>query len=345
MRALVFEGPNKMGVKEVPTPALEEGDLLVKVSACLICGTDIRIYRGKKTKDVRVPSILGHEFSGIIAETGGEVEGFKVGDAVSIAPVLPCLKCYSCKHAMENVCLNRTAFGYEYDGAFAEYVRVPAIALRSGNVYHLPEGGVSLEDMALAEPLACCINGQGNSPVQLGDVVVVIGAGPIGLMHMMLAKQSGAKVIMSELNSARRDTAKELGADVVVDPASEDLQSIVMKHTDGVGADVVILAIGVPSLVNQTFDLARKRGYVNLFAGFSVGDMPPVDVNKIHYKEIKVTGTSASSRKDHEVAIRLLSNNNIDASKIISHKFSLDEADEAFRIAESGAGIKVGIIP
>jgi L-iditol 2-dehydrogenase len=344
MKALLFEGPNRMEVREVPTPGAPEGGLLVKVAACLICGTDIRIYRGKKTKDVRIPSILGHEFSGVIAETGGKVDGFRAGDPVSVAPVLPCLTCYNCKHAQENVCLNRTAFGYEYDGAFAEYVAIPAAALRSGNVYPAP-AGVDLQGVALAEPLACCINGHGNSPVKLGDTVVVMGAGPIGLMHMLLAKQSGARVIVSEPSAARRATALSLGADVAVDPTAQDLPMVVSENTHGVGADVVILAIGVPALVNQAIDITRKRGWVNLFAGFSVGDMPPVDVNKIHYRETRVTGTSASSRKDHEVAVKLIANRAVDPSKIITHRFPLSQAAEAFTAAETGAGIKVAVIP
>jgi L-iditol 2-dehydrogenase len=344
MKALRFEGSNRMEVREVPTPGAPEGGLLVKVAACLICGTDIRIYRGKKTKDVRIPSTLGHEFSGVIAETGGNVDGFQIGDPVSIAPVLPCLTCYNCKHGQENVCLNRTAFGYEYDGAFAEYVVIPAAALRSGNVYPAPSG-VNLQDVALAEPLACCINGHGNSPVKLGDTVVVMGAGPIGLMHMLLAKQSGGRVIVSEPSGARRTTALSLGADVAVDPTTQDLAMVVSENTSGVGADVVILAIGVPALVNQAIDITRKRGWVNLFAGFSVGDMPPVDVNKIHYRETRVTGTSASSRKDHEVAVKLIANRVVDPSKIITHRFPLSQAAEAFRAAETGAGIKVAIIP
>jgi L-iditol 2-dehydrogenase len=263
---------------------------------------------------------------------------------VSIAPVVPCLTCYNCKHGQENVCLNRTAFGYEYDGAFSEYVTIPAAAIKAGNVYRAPSG-VDLQGLALAEPLACCINGQGNSPVKLGDTVVVMGAGPIGLMHLVLAKQSGAKVIVSEPSERRRDTALSLGADAVLDPAAQDLQAAVLEQTDGVGADVVILAIGVPALVNQAIDLSRKRGWVNLFAGFSVGDMPPIDVNKIHYKEVKVTGTSASSRKDHEVAVKLIAHGVIDPSKIITHKYPLSQSAEAFRTAETGLGIKVAVIP
>ena len=302
MKALLFEGPNRMEVREVPTPCVRrKGDLLVKVAACLICGTDIRIYRGKKTKDVRIPSILGHEFSGIIAETGGNVDGFQIGDPVSIAPVLPCLTCYNCKHGQENVCLN----GLHSDTNMTARLRNmsdPCRAIRSGNVYHAPSG-VDLEGVALAEPLACCINGHGNSPVKLGDTVVVMGAGPIGLMHMLLAKQSGARVIVSEPSAARRNDSPQPWVRMWLwTPRPRIWRSIVSENTGGVGADVVILAIGVPALVNQAIDITRKRGWVNLFAGFSVGDMPPVDVNKIHYRETRVTGTSASSRRDHEVA-------------------------------------------
>jgi L-iditol 2-dehydrogenase len=342
MKALVFERPNVITLKEVASPKLNDGDLLVKVKACLICGTDIRIYRGKKTKDVRLPSILGHEFAGVVAES--QNDGFHEGDPVSVAPVLPCGTCYHCTHGQENICANRRAYGYEFDGALAEYVRVPRDYIKTGNVFRVPEG-VSFEEVAMAEPLACCINGQRNSPVKLGDVVVIAGAGPIGLLHTQLAKASGATVIVSEPSPSRRDTALAIGADCGVDPTDEDLATAVKAVSNGVGADVVILAIGIPSLVNVAIDIVRKRGFVNLFAGFSVGDMPPIDVNKIHYKEIHLTGTSASTRKDHELALRLIANKTIDVSKIISHRFPLTEANEAFAMAETGGGIKVGILP
>lgn len=345
MKALLFEGPNIINVKDVNSPEPQDGDLLLEVKACLICGTDIRIHRGRKTKDVSPPSILGHEFSGVVVETGGKIGKFKVGNAVSVAPVIPCLTCYSCKHGYENLCLNRTAFGYEYDGAFAEYVGIPKVAVEAGSVYHI-SGEIPFEYMALAEPIACCINGQRNSQIKLGDVVVIIGAGPIGFIHMLLAKASGARtVIVSEPNEMRRNLAKELSADMVIDPRVENLNEIVMDYTKGIGADVVIMSIGIPSLVNQTIDLVRKGGIINLFAGFSVGDMFPVDVNKIHYKEIKIVGTSASTRKDHELALNLIQNKMIDVSKLISHRYSLDNSVEAFNKAESGKCMKVAITP
>ncbi len=342
MKALIFEGPNLMNLKEVPVPTPSAGDVLLQVKACLICGTDIRIFRGKKTKDVRKFSVLGHEFAGVVARS--ENGAFKPGDRVNIAPVLPCRTCFNCTHGQENVCANRRAFGYEFDGAFAEYVRIPHDYMEAGSVFHVAEG-LAMEEAAMAEPLACCINGQQNSPVKLGDRVVIMGAGPIGLLHLQLAKASGATVIVSEPNARRRELALAFGADHAVDPTAEDLAAVVNSVSHGVGADVVILAIGVPSLVNTAIDLARKRGTVNLFAGFSVGDMPPIDVNKIHYKETRLTGTSASARKDHELALRLIENKIIDVSRIVSHRFSLEEAGEAFRLAENGGGIKVAILP
>jgi L-iditol 2-dehydrogenase len=342
MRALVFERPDTLMLQEVSVPRLDDGDILLKVKACLICGTDIRIFRGKKTKDVRLPSILGHEFAGVVAESRNET--FREGDPVSVAPVLPCGTCYQCTHGQENVCARRRAFGYEFDGALAEYVRVPYDYITTGNVFRVPQG-FSFEEIAMAEPLACCINGQRNSPVKLGDIVVIAGAGPIGLLHTQLAKASGATVIVSEPNPSRREAALAVGADYGVDPRADDLPARVKSVSNEVGADVVILAIGMPSLVNVAIDIVRKRGFVNLFAGFSVGDMPPIDVNKIHYKEINLTGTSASTRKDHELALRLITNKTINVSKIISHRFPLAAANEAFAVAESGGGIKVGVLP
>ncbi len=342
MKALVFERPHTITLKEVDAPKLGDGDILVRVKACLICGTDIRIFRGKKTKDVRLPSILGHEFAGVVAES--QNGAFRPGDAVSVAPVLPCGTCYQCTHGRENVCARRRAYGYEFDGALAEYVRVPSDYITSGNVFRVPEG-LSFEEIAMAEPLACCLNGQRNSPVKLGDIVVIAGAGPIGLLHTQLAKASGATVIVSEPNSARRELAVAVGADYGVDPVAEDLAARVKSVSNEVGADVVILAIGIPALVNVAIDIVRKGGFVNLFAGFSVGDMPPIDVNKIHYKEINITGTSASTRKDHELALKLIANRTIDVSRIISHRFPLAQANEAFAVAETGGGTKVGVLP
>ncbi|MDK2784550.1 MAG: hypothetical protein PWQ41_1302 [Bacillota bacterium] len=345
MRALVFHGPNRMELEEVPVPEPGPEEILVKVGACLICGTDLRILRGKKTKGVRVPSILGHEFAGTVVAAGPNVGEFRTGDRVGVAPVIPCHTCAYCKNGRENVCANRTALGYEYDGAFAEYVRIPAAAVRGGNVYRLP-ADLPFEAAALAEPLACCVNGQRNSRIGLGDVVVVLGAGPIGLMHIALAKAAGASlVIVSEPNDQRRSAALELGADLAVNPKTENLGDLVKEATGGLGADAVILAIGIPTLAEQALTLARKGGSVNFFAGFSVGDVASLDVNLIHYNELKITGTSAARREDYGLALQLIAKRLVDARRIVTHRFSLTHGPEAFKFAESGQGIKVAILP
>lgn len=345
MRAAVFEGPNRMTLQEVPTPTAGPGELMVRVRAAAICGTDVRIYRGKKTKGVRTPSIIGHEFSGEVVEVGEGVQGFAPGNRVSVEPVIPCHHCAYCKTGLENVCANRTAIGYEFDGAFAEYIRIPATAVAGGHVYKFPDS-LDFAQAALAEPLGCCVNGQENAQVGLGDTVVILGAGPIGLMHVQLAKAAGARrVIVSEPMEHRRAMASRLGADVVVNPTAEDLQVVVRNLTEGLGADAVILAIGVPALANQALALARKGGRVNLFAGFSVGDAPAMDVNLIHYNELLVTGTSALTRHHYEKALRLIESGVVRVAELVTHRFPLAEVEKAFEAAEGGLGIKVVIEP
>ena len=345
MRAAQLVAPNQIEVVDVPTPSAGPGELVLKVGAATICGTDTRIYRGKKTKGVRFPSIIGHEFAGEITEIGPGVEGFAVGDRVSVDPVIPCHRCAYCMNGMENVCANRTAIGYEFDGAFAEYVRIPATAIASGQVLKLPDH-LEWKEAALAEPLACCLNGQNNAQVGLDDVVVILGAGPIGLMHVQLARAAGARrVIVSEPHEHRRAIATKAGADTTIDPTTTDLKTAVLDSTNGLGADVVIVAIGIPVLASEALHLARKGGRVNLFAGFSAGDKSPLDVNIIHYNELSVTGASALTRQQYHQALELIASGKVDVGSLVTHEYSLEEINEALATAESGAGIKIAIRP
>ena len=344
MKAAVLRGPNDLALTTVATPKAGPGDLVLRVRAATVCGTDLRILTGKKTKGVRFPSIIGHEFAGVVVDAGAEVKGWKVGDRVCVDPVVPCRKCAYCKTGRENVCQNRQAIGYEFDGAFAEFVRIPAIALEAGNVFRVPDD-MDFEAAALAEPLACCINGQRNADIRLGDTVLVLGAGPIGLMHAALAKSAGARqVIVSEPNAARRQAAIDRGVDAVCDPSAESLVDIVRSRTDGLGADVAILAIGVPALVNDAFNAVRKGGHVNLFAGFSAGATASIDVNIVHYNEIVVTGASALSRRDYEIALNLLASGRINARSLVTHRFGIDDALGAFDEAGSGRALKVALL-
>lgn len=345
MKAALFTAPNEMVMTEVPTPEAGPGELLVRVRAATVCGTDIRIYRGKKTKGVRRPSVIGHEFAGDVVALGAGVQDFAVGDRVSVEPVIPCHKCAYCKNGMENLCANRTAIGYEFEGAYAEFVRIPATAVAGGHVYKLSDK-LAYEHAALAEPLGCCLNGQENAQVSLGDVVLILGAGPIGLMHVQLAKAAGARqVIVSEPAEHRRNMAGALGATLLVDPLSEDLEATVKAATDGLGADVCIVAIGVPALASQALGLVRKGGRVNLFAGFTKDVLSSMDVNLIHYNELVVTGSSALTRFHYEQALGLIESGAVKVKELITHSFPLEQINEALQAAESGVGIKVVIRP
>lgn len=345
MKAGVLKRVDELVYTDVETPTISDTEILVRVRAASICGTDLRIYHGSKTKGVRYPSIIGHEFAGDVVEAGSAVTAYAEGDHVCVDPVLPCGGCFYCLNGMENVCQNRVAIGYEYDGCFAEFVRIPEKFITQGNVQKLSKS-LSYAAGALAEPLSCVINGQRKLDITVGETVVIIGAGPIGIMHMMVAKASGAsKVIVSEPNEMRRRSVADFGADVTVDPIHESLQEVVLAHTDNLGADVVILAIGNPKVVNDAFAIARKGGRVSLFAGFSAGDMPPVDVNLIHYNEIMVVGASALQRRDMKTSVSLIESGAVDVEKLVTATYPLAQIEEAFRKAESGEAIKVVLVP
>ena len=217
MKAAVLTAPNAIALTELQDPRPEHGDVLIRVRAATICGTDIRIYRGRKTAGVRYPSVLGHEFAGEILESGGHA-GLNPGDRVALCPFISCGRCHLCKTAHENLCTQGTAVGYEVDGAFAEVIRIPAKAVESGNLRHLPDA-MSFEEAALVEPLSCVLNGQNKVGVSSADTVVVLGVGPIGLLHVHLARLRGAaRIIASDPSAHRREAALSGGADAVIDP-------------------------------------------------------------------------------------------------------------------------------
>ncbi|MCM3727241.1 zinc-dependent dehydrogenase [Neobacillus cucumis] len=343
MRAAVFHGPNELKLEEVKKPEINEHEVLVRVNASAVCGTDVRIFEGKKTKGVRTPSVIGHELVGTIEEVGGQVKGFFAGDRVGVMPVIPCRKCYYCLNGRENVCANRTAIGYEYDGGFAEYVRIPSAALEAGNLVKIPDH-LTFEQAVITEPLACCINGQRKANVKMGDVVVVIGGGPIGLMHVQLAKIAGAStVILSEPIGHRREKALLAGADFAVNPNIESLEDIVLSETEGLGADIVIMAIGVPFLVNSSANLLKKGGILNLFAGFTKNVMSEIDPNVIHYNEITINGTSALTRADYHKSLSLIASGQINTEVITTTGYTLDDIERAIMDVKNGNGMKTVI--
>jgi len=345
MLAAVFRAPGEMEVEEVETPSIGRDEVLVRVGANTVCGTDLRILRGEKTTGIHPPSVLGHELAGHVAEAGRNVRGYEVGAPVAMDPVIPCLRCFYCKRDQENICQNLRAVGYQVEGGLSEYVKVPADAVRAGSLF-VAEKDLPSEHLALAEPLSCCVYGQRRSRVGLDDVVLILGAGPIGLFHIQLSLLAGARVIIvSEPSEARRRSASALGADVAVDPTSEDLPGIVAEHTGGLGADVAIVCIGIPALVNDALRVTRKGGRINVFAGLAGAGWAEVEANLIHYNELVVTGQTGSRRSDYGAALRLIESGRIAVEKMVTHRFALEDAAEAIEAVSAAEGIKVAVMP
>ncbi|MDX5895573.1 alcohol dehydrogenase catalytic domain-containing protein [Rubrobacter radiotolerans] len=343
MIAAVFHGIERVDVEEVDKPSAGSGEVVVKVGANTICGTDVRILRGQKTKGITPPVVLGHELAGSVAEVGKDVEGFEAGDAVVVSPQIPCGRCARCRRDLENLCVNIRILGYDVPGGLAEYVKVPREAVAAGCIFPA-SGSSSFEELALAEPLACCINGHEKSGTGLGDTVVVLGAGPIGLFHLQLSLLAGARdVIVSEPSRERREAARSFGATQAVEP--EELAETVQIVTDGEGADVAVVCIGIPDLVNEAIRLARPGGRVNVFAGLSGAGWAEVEANLIHYKELVVTGSANSRRRDFETAISLIEGGRVDARRMVTHRYPLAEAVRAIEKSASGEAIKVAVTP
>lgn len=345
MLAAVFRGPGELEVAQIEKPEIGPDEVLVKVGANTVCGTDVRILRGEKTKGIDRDTTLGHELAGHVVEVGKNVRDYETGAPVAMAPVIPCRRCYFCKRDLENVCPNARIVGYVVDGGLGEYVRVPADGVGAGNLCVAHEDLPS-EYLALAEPLSCCVNGHRYIRVGVDDTVLILGSGPIGLFHLQLSLLAGARaVIVSDPSELRRRFARDLGAHITVDPTSEDLPAIVAEHTNGLGVDAAIICIGLPALVNDALGLTRKGGRVNVFAGLAGAGWAEVEANRIHYNELMVTGASNSRRADFEVAMRLIESGSVKVDAMVTHRYPLREAIEAIDASASGEGIKVAVIP
>ena len=343
MKAGVLLSVNDVSYTTIADPKLEVGDMLLKVKAATVCGTDIRLLRGKKTSGIRYPSVLGHEFAGVVVNSGGNTQ-FAMGQAVCVCPQFSCGHCPYCIRGAENLCRNTTAMGYEIDGAFAEYVRIPLAGVKSGNVFKVPEG-LSFEEAALAEPLACVMNGQERVGLKMGDTIAILGAGPIGILHIKLARLSGARmIIVSEPNPLRREAALKAGADFAIDPSAENLFARVKSATGDLGVDVAIVAIGVPSLANDAIRLVCHRGRVSLFAGFNKGQQAELDVNAIHYNELVITGSFGLTRQSFERALNMIASGQLEMKSLVTHRFGLSDIKLALNTAEQGSAIKVAVL-
>ncbi len=345
VKAAVLHQPKDLRIEDADRPVAGPGELVLQVKACGVCGTDQRVYLGTKSRGIHFPCVIGHEIAGVVVDRGAGVSDFDTGDRVALVPVIPCMRCACCMRGLDNICLNRIAIGYEFEGGFQQYMTVPQIALKAGNVIRIPEQ-LSFDEAALIEPFACCVNGSQRSQIPPDGTVVIAGAGPIGLMHLKLAKAFGAaKVIVSEPARVRMEYARQMGADIVTDPTQDDLHQAVMDQTDGLGADSAIMAIGVPELVGQLAGMLRKGGTLNLFAGFQEDAQATITCNLIHYGQINVTGSAAASRQHFQQAMTLLESGKVTLSDLITHRFALENIHDALDMMTRGQGLKGIMLP
>ncbi|HAF61317.1 MAG TPA: hypothetical protein DCK95_03210 [Anaerolineaceae bacterium] len=347
MIAAVYYGPNDLRVEQVPVPEIADDEVLVKMKAASICGTDLRILHGDHRKyplgTVRIP---GHEIVGTIAKMGNKVRGIKEDQLYFIAPNIGCGHCRQCVSGNNNLCSNFEALGITLDGGFAEYVRVPSAAILQGNLIPVSTN-VNAASAALIEPFACVLRSHDLLNVHPGDTVLVMGAGPIGILHIKLAKLSGAScVIVSELNEGRLEQALQMGADFGVNPLNEDLASVVDEKTGMNGADVVIVAAPAHIAQESALQLAAVRGRVCYFGGLPK-EKPTIGFNSnlLHYKELQIYGTTGSSTENCWRAAQIINSGRMEISSLVSLHFPLAHAVKAFQKAEDRDALKVVLEP
>jgi L-iditol 2-dehydrogenase len=347
MLAAVYHGPGDLRVEEVPVPEIGTGELLIKVLSASICGTDLRIFHGNHRMypegTVRIP---GHEVVGTIAKIGGGLSDFSIGQRVFIAPNTGCGHCEQCVSGNNNRCANYQAIGVTINGGFAEYLRVPANSVQQGNVILVSES-VDPAVEALMEPFACVLRGQNALHIQPGEVVLVIGAGPIGVMHTKLARARGAgRVIVSEPSPDRVEQVRTMGAHRVVNPTTEDLQKVLLEESNGRGADIIIVAAPVHAAQESALTLAAIGGRINFFGGLPK-DKPTInfDSNLVHYKELVVTATTACSTADCWQASTMVNAGLVDLSALVSQRYPLREANAGFAAAEDRKSLKIVLEP
>ncbi len=339
MHAAVYYNNKDIRIEDLPKPRISTDEILVKVIASGICGSDVmEWYRVKKA-----PRILGHEISGEIEEVGKNVNQYKVGDRVFVSHHVPCNECRYCRAGFHTVCDTLKSTNFD-PGGFAQFIRVPEINVRFGT-FILPDE-VSFDQGTFIEPLGCVIRGQRFADVKKGHTVLVIGSGISGLLHIQLAKAKGAaKVIATDIDEYRLDAAKRFGADVVIN-ANDDVPAIVKEANDGRLADVVIVCTAALEAFDQAFKSVDRAGILLLFAPTAPETRVPLPLFDIYFKGVKIVFSYAAVTQDIEEAIDLLKNKEINVNDMITHRFGLSNIQKGFDlVARADKSIKVIIEP
>jgi L-iditol 2-dehydrogenase len=342
MRAAVLHGREDVRIEMVDVPRLEPGDVLLRPQAALTCGTDVKVFRrGYHARMIRPPAVFGHEAAGIVEAVGPGVEGVAPGDRVAVANSAPCGECPYCRRGSPSLC-DDLLF---WNGAYAEFARIPARIVRQ-NLLPL-EPDLEFRHAALVEPLACVVRGVEESWICEGQSVVVLGAGPIGLMFVALARLRGARVTAVGRNAGRLARARALGAEeTIVARPDADVAAVLRRAHGGEGADVVVEAVGVPETCEAAVLSVRKGGVVNLFAGCPADTRIGIDMQRMHYQELTIKSTFHHTPESVRKAFRLIADGRIDAGAFVTGEAPLERLPEVLRdLAHGGEGLKTAILP
>jgi L-iditol 2-dehydrogenase len=347
MLAAVLYGSEDLRMEQIPVPRAGEGEVIVRIGAALTCGTDLKVYRrGYHAMMLKPPIVFGHELAGVVVEAGVGVTKFAVGDRVVPMNSAPCDACYFCSHGQHNLCDN-LLFN---NGAYAEYMRIPARIVEK-NTLRVPDG-VRFEHAALTEPLACVVLGFDETGAKAGDTMVVIGAGPIGLMFMHVGQLRGVRVIAVVKREDQIEAARLFGAAEVV-KIREDLDTVTAVRAltgNGRGADVVIEAVATPATWEQAVAMVRKGGVVNLFGGPPKGTSVKLDTNRLHYADITLKASFHHTPAACAEAFALVCDDRFKAADFITRKAALKDVPAVFagmitRSADNRADIKTAVVP
>jgi L-iditol 2-dehydrogenase len=337
MRATVFNAPGNVSVEDRPTPLAGPGEVRLRVAAASLCASDVRVYRGEK---YAAPGVVpGHEIAGVVDQVGEGVDALSEGDRVIVCPIVACNQCRFCLVGKRNRCVKRKTLGYDLDGGFAEYLRVPTTLVQTGHVIRIPDA-LPLDLAAITEPSACTLASLELCEVGAGSSLAILGAGPMGLMHLLLGRALGAgPIIVSEPVAERRALAARWGADIVLDPAHDDVRGAVMDAT-GEGADAVIVSVGLNALVGPALEIVRPQGVVNLFAGFPKGGEPvPFDPNLVHYGEVVLTGSQNATTDQYRRTTHLLGHIP-HYEEMLTNRYSVEEGPAAYEARLALSGLK-----
>ena len=348
MLALRFYAPEDLRLEDVPEPTCGTDEVKIRVKNCSTCGTDVKI-RKNGHQNLTPPRIIGHEIAGEVVEIGSGVAGdWKPGDRVQVIAAVPCGKCHECRKGWMAVCQNQTSVGYQYDGGFAEYMIVPREVLAVDGMNRIPDG-VGFAEASAAEPFACAINAQEQLGIEPGDDVVIFGAGPIGCMHVRIARgvHRAGRVILVDINSERlKMSADAVQPDVVINASEVNIVEEILKLTDGRGADVIITATPANITQEQAVSMAARNGRISFFGGLpKTNPTITLDSNLVHYRQLHIHGANGSAPEHNRRALDYIASGEVPVADLITRRIRLSDVMDAFGIVERGEAIKVTVEP